>query len=175
MKGEYYLTNHCGFVNAVRRTIIADLPRWAPDSVEFIKNTSCQTDEYIAHRIGLIPFKKCGNGSEMCVSVKGRTVMASDFKGSGFEPVYEIEVMEIEDDQELEFKVFYKCKPGSVHARYKMCAGVGMQELKNNMYKLSFETIDAKKPDDVMLEALDVLENKIDNALESLSSYIKVE
>tara|TARA_A100001388_G_C28655749_1_gene444256 strand:+ start:244 stop:762 length:519 start_codon:yes stop_codon:yes gene_type:complete len=172
MKGEYYLTNHCGFVNALRRTIIADLPRWAPDSVEFTKNTSCQTDEFIAHRIGLIPFRKCGNGSEMSLSVKGRTVMSSDFKGPGFEPVHEIEVIEIENDQEVECKVFYKCKPGSEHARYKMCAGVGMQELKNNMYKLSFETIDEKQPNDVVIEALEILEKKIDDALESLSTQI---
>ena len=170
MKGEYFLDNNCGFVNGLRRVIIADLSRWAPDYIEITKNTSCQTDEYIAHRIGLIPFKKCGNGTEMEASVKGRTLMSFDLKGTGFQSIHNIEIMSMEGDQELEFKVFFKYKTGNEHSRYKMCSGVAMQALNNNMFKLVFETIDEENPDKVLLEAFDILEKKIDDALSSLSS-----
>jgi DNA-directed RNA polymerase subunit D len=43
------------FANALRRTILADVPTFAVDEVEFFENDSALFDEIIAHRIGMIP------------------------------------------------------------------------------------------------------------------------
>eukprot|EP00455_Lapot_gusevi_P015923 TRINITY_DN18126_c0_g1_i1.p1 TRINITY_DN18126_c0_g1~~TRINITY_DN18126_c0_g1_i1.p1 ORF type:complete len:320 (-),score=26.90 TRINITY_DN18126_c0_g1_i1:19-978(-) len=41
--------------NALRRIIYAEVPTMALDTVEILENTTCMTDEFLAHRLGLIP------------------------------------------------------------------------------------------------------------------------
>ena len=43
------------FVNALRRTLLSEVPKLAIDKVTFYDNTSALFDEILAHRIGLIP------------------------------------------------------------------------------------------------------------------------
>ncbi len=45
------------FVNSLRRTILSEVPTMAIDEVIIVENTTSFYDEYIAHRLGLIPLK----------------------------------------------------------------------------------------------------------------------
>lgn len=53
---EFMLSNtDVSMANALRRIIIAEVPTVAIDLVEFTNNTTVLNDEFLAHRLGLIP------------------------------------------------------------------------------------------------------------------------
>jgi hypothetical protein len=167
----FTITENTGFCNALRRTLLSDIQTWAPKELLVRVNMSCQTDEFIAHRIGMIPFEKVGEGDKISLSAMGpRKVLTKDFEGIAFRPIYDnIEVIVLDKDQRIDLTVIFDKQCASKHARYSPCAAVGMTRTNEGHHKLSFESIDSQTPTELLLCALDHLDERIDKALHAMA------
>ena len=171
--GAFELVGGVGFCNAVRRALLSDIEAWAPCEVVMRANTSAQNDEYLAHRIGLIPFSCQGSGGgELTLRATGPcTVTADMFTGPGFTSVHGgIEVVVLADArQRVDMTVRFDKQVASKHARYATCAGVGM-EAAGAHHVLRFTTNDGEAPRKALNRALDALDARVGHALRELAS-----
>lgn len=160
-----------GLCNAVRRTLISDLRAWAPHQLTVRANTSTLNDELLAHRIGLIPFRRVGNGSTMTVAATGPcTVLAGQLLGPAFEAVHPaIEVVHLAADQSIDVTVHFDERTGADHARYATCAAVGMRERDDGAFDLHLESVHGTPVRELLLSALDRLDARVGNALHALA------
>ena len=151
------LDNKCTFTmkskdlmvaNAIRRALLQDVETIAAQTVKFFTNTSCQTDEYIAHRIGMIPFL-CDDNLDLTtekleLKVSGRTATTQDLIGN-FRTIYNIEIMKLNKIKILHIEVCFEKGSGETHARFSPVSGVGY-EIKDDKVLLSFESINGEDP-----------------------------
>lgn len=172
-RGVFVLPGGAGFCNAVRRCVLDDVVSWAPYKVDVRTNTSCQTDEFLAHRIGLLPFCKVHDGPrEMTLRVTGpQTACARHLQSPSFRAVHpDVEIMMLGPGQALDLTIHFDQQRASKHARYCLSAGVGMERVDGDgRHRLVLETLDDRAPVDVVNEALDALEARVDTALHALA------
>lgn len=174
----FLIHGHVGMCNALRRTLLSDIITEAPGSIDMIRNVTCHTDEFIAHRIGLIPFRRVGNGNEMTLKAKGPcTVTAAQFVGPAFEPIHDnTEIVKLATNHELDLKVTFDAKKASEHARYSPCFAVGMKPCSDqDVHLLSFGSNDHRSPSKLLDEAFEHLLNRLDAALLCLADDKKIE
>lgn len=142
-KGEGTLTftlskSTSAFANALRRSIMS-VPVMAIDEIEIIDNSSCLIDEFIAHRIGLVPLTTdlkgyvpasecCGGNCNKCsvrltLSVSGPgTVYSKDLKSKDKEikPVFgEIPLTKLKAKQKIELEAKAILGQVSGHAKFQ--------------------------------------------------------
>jgi DNA-directed RNA polymerase subunit D len=139
------------FMNALRRTILSEVPCMAVDEVVMIENSSILQDEIIAHRLGLIPLKtdldgynlpeecpcKSEFGCNLCrvtltldVEAKEgtRTVYSGELKSENPEivPVSDkIPIIKLAKGQKLRLEAYARLGKGKNHAKWQpvsMCA-----------------------------------------------------
>lgn len=163
-----------GFCNAVRTSLIDDTTSLAAKEVVVKRNTSCFNNEFLAHRLGMIPFRRTeSEGMELSVVAKGpRRVYARDLVGIGVEPVYGGVMVAClgNAEQQIDLTVRFDEQRGSKHARYMSVSAVGMRPTADGRHELSFETVDPKRDArDLCRAALDRLERRVDGALLALA------
>ena len=71
--------------NSLRRIMIAEVPTICIDQVEFLENTTCMQDEYIAHRLGLIPLRSTRPGGMGVWKYRHECDCTPDERGYGCE------------------------------------------------------------------------------------------
>lgn len=129
------------FANALRRAMLADIPKMAIDYVDIYDNTSVMFDEMLAHRMGLIPIKtnldmyklreECdckGEGCALCqvtytLSAEGPCMVHSrDLKSSDpetFPADDNVPIIELKEGQKLVLTAVARLGRGKEHAKFQ--------------------------------------------------------
>ncbi|MAG21975.1 MAG: DNA-directed RNA polymerase subunit D [Candidatus Diapherotrites archaeon] len=58
------------FVNSIRRTVMRDVPTLAVENVAIYENDSVMFDEFVSHRLGMLPIKSSAKGYKPGESLK---------------------------------------------------------------------------------------------------------
>lgn len=157
--------------NALRRALMLDVKRYSPADVTIYENTSSQTDEYIAHRIGLMPFLDCSSEHTeensdivLTLSVHGRSPTTDDLKGTRFRCAECIPIVLMSDEQTLRMEIRMALNSGATHARYSHIGPVSYNPMSTGVVRLSFETL-CGDPICYALDAVRSLLSRIDDAI----------
>ncbi|MDP3742018.1 MAG: DNA-directed RNA polymerase subunit D [Candidatus Micrarchaeota archaeon] len=128
--GAYYHVKDASvaLLNSLRRTINNKLPTFAIDEVTFFENTSALFNEYIAHRLALIPLKFDPNASPdvkitFSLEATGPTVVYSKDLKSTDEKIIpalsHVPIIVLGENQLIRFEAVAIRGTGSEHAKFQ--------------------------------------------------------
>lgn len=152
-----------GFMNALRRYTAYRVPVYAIDSVRFYENSTSMFEEYIAHRLGLIPLTSPDKDV-------GEVGFALDFEGPGVVESKDLEVVAdkgvrvaIEDipiittaaGQVLRLEAVARRGIGADHAKFQ--SAIAYYKLEGNDATFVVETLYHFPPAEALKRALKVL------------------
>jgi len=138
------------FANALRRSMIGEVPTLAIEDIRIYDNTSVLFDEILAHRLGLIPLKtdlsqykprtECSCGGEGCpgctvtftLSVEGpKTVTSGDLVSMdpNVAPVHDnIPIIKLWEGQKIVLEATAEVNYGKEHAKWQPTLACGYKE-----------------------------------------------
>ncbi len=129
-----------GLANSIRRAIIAEVPIFAVDEVVFYVNDTPFFDEYIAHRLAMVPLKtdlniaKANPDRVVVLSLDRKAeedfevVYSGDLTSSDplIVPAYDrIPIIKMRRGQRLRFEAIARLGKGKEHAKWQPAAAVG--------------------------------------------------
>jgi len=162
------------FVNALRQTILEEIPVMAISEVDIYENSSSLFDEYISHRLGLIPltinpkdFKIGEDYSKHSVTIsldaKGpKTVYSGDLKSKDktIKSVYDnIPIIKLTKDEGLKIEATATLGIAKDHARWQT-GHASYKQVKEKEFEFEIESYGNIKTKDMLTLALDVLKHK---------------
>lgn len=167
--------------NAIRRTILREIPILAVDYVDFHENTSAFFDEIIAHRIAMIPLKfnpetinfrdecKCeGKGCELCTAVfildrtGPCTVYSKDLKPVN-EDTYPLfnnfPIVKLLKGQKLKLEAVARLGTAKEHVKFQ--AANASYSYNNDTFNFYIESYNGFEPEYFVFKALEIIRKKI--------------
>jgi DNA-directed RNA polymerase subunit D len=157
------------YANALRRMATSYVKTFAIDKVTFYENTSAMFDEYIAHRIGLIPILTpdgYGDDEEVLftLDVTGpKTVYSKDFGAADKEVKVaneNIPIMKLALDQRLRLDCKAVLGYGNTHAKFQ--AGLVTYDQKGeNEFEFYVESFGQMPPKEIINKAVEAIKEEM--------------
>ncbi len=154
------------FINTLRRYSMMRVPTYAIDSVIVYENTTAMIDEFIAHRLGMIPIKTPNRVSPdetavLTLDVQGpRKVYSRDLQPdkTGVEVANkDILLFTLENDQSLRVECTVRVGTGAKHAKFQ--SGLSSYEqLDDTSFKFFVESFGQRGVKDLLKLALKQME-----------------
>lgn len=149
------------FANLLRRYAINSVPVFAISEVSIYENNSSFFDEYITHRLGLIPIttpSKAKEGEEvtLMLDVTGPGMIYADSLRStdkNVVPVYpKTPIIKLLDEQNIRMECKAILAPGMVHARHQ--PGVVSYEIDGDQFKFKIESYGQIPAEEILKKTL---------------------
>jgi len=183
MKGRFLLEgSYSTFANALRRTIISDIPAMAIDRVRVYENSSFVYDEMIAKRLGLLPLttdlktysfrddckcgaKGCGRCEVNLILEKAGPgmVYASDIKSQDpkVKPIYEkMPLLKLAAGQKVKLEMVASLGTTKKHAKYQSALASFKANNDDTDFDFFVESYGERTVNEIVAEATDILEAK---------------
>ncbi|MGC8652044.1 MAG: DNA-directed RNA polymerase subunit D [Candidatus Micrarchaeia archaeon] len=158
------------YANALRRTVINDVKTFAVDVVTFYENTSAMFDEYIAHRIGLVPILtpsgKYSESDEVLFTLDAigpKTVYSSELETQDKHIKVangNIPIIKLYNDQKLRLEAKAVLGSGYKHAKFQP-GFVTFSEAGDGAFEFYIETFGQMPPKEILERALDALREEL--------------
>ncbi len=164
------------FANLIRRYAVNSVPVFAIEEVAIYENNSSFFDEYITHRLGLIPLTtpskaKLGEEVTLMLDVTGPNTIYSDSLKStdkNVVPVYSnMPIIKLLDDQNIRMECKAVLATGKKHARHQ--PGLVAYEHVGDEFKFIIESY-GQMPAETILKKVLV---KIQESAEEIESELK--
>lgn len=138
--------------NKFRQIIEEDVPTVAIDRIEIYTNTSMFKDEYLAHRLSLIPLRFKGNSIhntyfevDVHATNELRSVTTKDFHKFGeLEPVTDkFLICKLLPGESLHFRAFVKIGTGKEHAKWTPVSMISFRQkdIHNPVFEFVMENL----------------------------------
>ncbi|NYZ80004.1 DNA-directed RNA polymerase subunit D [Candidatus Micrarchaeota archaeon] len=183
-KMKFTLKNaNYAMANAIRRTLMSEVPAMAIDEIDFYENRSSMFDEYLGHRMGLIPLTTdlksytpadecCGGNCGKCsviltLDAQGpSTVYSKDLKSKDkdVKPFYDnIPIIKLGEGQAIRLEAKAVLGRGKQHAKFQPCTcSYNSQKTDETKFDFEIESYGNHEPEVLLKAALKIIEAKID-------------
>lgn len=165
-------------VNAIRRSTQRDVPSCAVDEVTISENGTCFWDEYIAHRVGLVPLEMEEGRWEEGAG-EGRPALSLDVQNDGMEPLTvfsssfvcsggvrpqagTVPIVLLGSGDRLSLSATATRGTGARHARFVPCVCFYREE--EGHIDLHIQSTGARRPASILRDALAAVASRVGEA-----------
>jgi len=159
-----------GQANTLRRMAMSMVKTFAIDTVTFYENTSAMFDEYIAHRIGLVPittpYKGYNDTDEIMFTLDatGPKIVYSEELESADKLVKaaneKIPIIKLAEGQRLRVDGKAVMQTGAKHAKF-LPGVISYEEAEGGTYKFYVESFGQMQPKEMIIKAIDAIREEL--------------